>query len=91
MSFNCNNTGHFDVTVESVGRSTVTSHYTGRVLGTLDNLLDASSIIDNDSFSVGIRAEADKTAITITNDTHLPCTFQSAEWEGYIVIRNKRI
>ena len=33
----------------------------------------------------------DKTNITITNDTHLPCVFQSAEWEGFVVLRNQRL
>tara|TARA_R100000541_G_scaffold2884_1_gene9437 strand:+ start:473 stop:3106 length:2634 start_codon:yes stop_codon:yes gene_type:complete len=91
MSFNFNDTGHFDVTVDSVGRSPLTSHFTGRVLDNQHNLLDQAAIIDDGSFQVGVQAQATDTAITITNDSHLPSTFQSAEWEGYIVLRNKRL
>jgi hypothetical protein len=91
MSFNYNNSGHFDVEVDSVGRSAITSHFTGRVLGDQHNLLDEAAIISDGSFQVGVQAQANKTNITITNDSHLPCIFQSAEWEGFIVLRNKRI
>jgi len=91
MSFNFNDTGHFDVEVDSIGRTPKTTHYTGRVLGEHHNLLDQSAIVDHDSFQVGVQAQADKTNITITNDSHLPCIFQSAEWEGYIVLRNQRL
>jgi len=91
LSFNYNDTGHFDVTVDSVGRSPITSHFTGRVLDNQHNLLDQAAIIDDGSFQVGVQAQATKTAITITNDSHLPSTFQSAEWEGYVVLRNQRL
>jgi len=91
MSFNYNDTGHFDVTVDSVGRSPITSHFTGRVLDNQHNLLDQSAIIDDGAFQVGVQAQATDTAITITNDSYLPSTFQSAEWEGYIVLRNQRL
>lgn len=91
LSFNYNDTGHFDVTVDSVGRSPVTSHFTGRVLDNQHNLLDQSAVIDDGAFQVGVQAQASQTDITITNDSHLPSTFQSAEWEGYIVLRNQRL
>ena len=91
MSFNYSDTGHFDVTVDSVGRSPITSHFTGRVLDNQHNLLDQSAVIDDGAFQVGVQAQATETAITITNDSHLPSTFQSAEWEGYIVLRNQRL
>jgi len=91
ISFNYNDTGHFDVTVDSVGRSPITSHFTGRVLDNQHNLLDQSAVIDDGAFQVGVQAQATETAITITNDSHLPSTFQSAEWEGYIVLRNQRL
>ncbi len=91
MSFNYSHTGHFDVTVDSVGRSPITSNFTGRVLDNQNNLLDQAAVIDDGAFQVGVQAQATDTAITITNDSHLPSTFQSAEWEGYIVLRNQRL
>jgi len=91
ISFNYNNSGHFDVTVDSVGRTPVTVHFTGRVLDNQHNLLDESAIIDDGAFQVAVQSQATNTAITITNDSHLPSIFQSAEWEGYIVLRNQRL
>ena len=40
---------------------------------------------------IGIQSQASQTDITITNDTHLPCVFQSAEWEGFVTLRNQRL
>jgi hypothetical protein len=91
MSFNFSKSGHFDVQVSSVGKSPITSHFTGRVLDNQHNLLDQAAIIDDGAFEVGVQAQASQTDITITNDSHLPSTFQSAEWEGYIVLRNQRL
>ena len=91
ISFNYNDSGHFDVTVDSVGRTPVTAHFTGRVLDSQHNLLDESAIIDDGAFQVAVQSQATNTAITITNDSHLPSIFQSAEWEGYIVLRNQRL
>ncbi|MCS5594669.1 MAG: hypothetical protein NZ730_09020 [Porticoccaceae bacterium] len=91
VAFNYSNTGHFDVAVQSVGRDAVTSTFTGRILGQSENLLDQSAVVDDGSFQVGVQSQANRTDITITNDTHLPCIFQSAEWEGFVTLRNQRL
>lgn len=91
MSFNYSDTGRFDVTVKSVGRDAVLSTFTGRILGQAQNLLSQPAVVDSGSFEVGIQSQASTTEITITNDTHLPSVFQSAEWEGFVVLRNKRL
>lgn len=91
MAFNFSNTGTFDVTVDSIGRDPSVATFTGRILGQADNILGQAAIVPEGSFEVGVQAQSDKTSITITNDTHLPSVFQSAEWEAYIVLRNQRI
>lgn len=91
LSFNYSNTGTFKVTVDSVGRDPTVSTFTGRLLGQEDNILGTAAVVPEGSFPVGIQSQADKTNITITNDTHLPCVFQSAEWEGFVVLRNQRL
>ena len=91
ISFNYNDTGTFDVDVKSRGRDTKTTTFTGRILGQKDNILDYSPIVERGSIKVGIQSQAKETEITITNDSHLPCVFQSAEWEGFITLRNKRL
>lgn len=91
ISFNYNDTGTFDVDVKSRGRDTKTTAFTGRILGQKDNILDYSPIVERGSIKVGVQSQAKETEITITNDSHLPCVFQSAEWEGFITLRNKRL
>jgi len=90
IAFNFSDTGSFEVAVESLGKPVKTTEFTGNILDAT-SVLDQTSIVDNGSFEVGVQAQASQTDITITNDTHLPSTFQSAEWEGYIVLRNQRL
>ena len=91
INFNFSNTGQFKVDVESVGRAKSTSEFTGRILGQSSNLLDQSSIVPDGNFEVGIQSQAKTTKITIINDSYLPSVFQSAEWEGFITLRNQRL
>ena len=91
MSFNFSNTGKFDVTVDSIGRDPSVATFSGRILGEPDNILGQAAIVPEGSFSVGVQSKPSTTKITITNDTHLPSVFQSAEWEGFVVLRNQRL
>ena len=91
MSLNYNDTGTFTVDVKSKGRDIRSTDFTGRILGQKDNILDYSPIVESGSIKVGVQSQAKETDITITNDSHLPCVFQSAEWEGFLTLRNKRL
>ena len=91
IAFNFNETGHFEVDVASTGRAASKTVFTGRTLGQIDNLLGYSAVVQDGSQEVGVQSQANQTNITITNDTHLPCIFQSAEWEGFVTLRNQRL
>lgn len=91
IAFNFNETGHFEVDVASTGRAASKTIFTGRTLGQIDNLLGYSAVVQDGSQEVGVQSQANQTNITITNDTHLPCIFQSAEWEGFVTLRNQRL
>jgi len=91
VSFNFNDTGYFEVDVTSTGRDANKTTFTGRTLGQIDNLLGYSAVVQDGTQEVGIQSQASQTDITITNDTHLPCIFQSAEWEGFVTLRNQRL
>ena len=91
ISFNFNDTGYFEVDVTSTGRDANKTTFTGRTLGQIDNLLGYSAVVQDGTQEVGIQSQASQTDITITNDTHLPCIFQSAEWEGFVTLRNQRL
>lgn len=91
INFKYNDTGTFDVTTVSTGRTPKVTNFTGRITGQANNLLGYAAVVDDGSFKVGVQSQAKETAITITNSSHLPSTFQSAEWEGFIHSRNTRI
>ena len=91
VSFNYNDSGTFDVTVKSSGRDPKVTTFTGRILGQLDNLLGYTPVVKDGSIKIGVQSQAKETDITITNSSHLPSVFQSAEWEGFVVLRNQRL
>lgn len=91
INFKYNDTGTFDVTTVSTGRTPKVTNFTGRITGQANNLLGYAAVVDDGSFKVGVQSQAKETAITITNSSHLPSTFQSAEWEGLVHLRNQRI
>lgn len=91
ISFNYNDTGSFNVTVSSTGRADKVTNFTGRILGQVNNILGYSPVVEDGTLKVGIQSQAQATDITITNDTHLPSTFQNAEVEAFVTLRNKRM
>lgn len=91
MTFNYNNTGNFKVTVSSTGREDKVTKFSGRVLGQVDNILGYSPVVEEGTLKVGVQSQAQETDITITNDSHLPSTFQNAEVEAFVTLRNKRM
>ena len=91
MLLNYNDTGSFAVTVASTGRDDKVTNFTGRILGQSNNILGYSPVVEDGSLKVGIQSQAQATDITITNATHLPSTFQNAEVEAFVTLRNKRM
>jgi len=43
------------------------------------------------TFKGGVMSNASNCNIIIENDEYLPCSFQSAEWEGFLNLRSKRV
>jgi hypothetical protein len=91
ISFKYNDAGTFNVTTASTGRTPKVSKFTGRIVGQANNLLGYAAVVDNGSYKVGVQSQAKETDITITNDSHLPSTFQSAEYEAWITLRHERL
>jgi len=91
LGLNYNDTGSFNVTVSSTGRADKVTNFTGRILGQADNILGYSPVVEDGTLKVGIQSQARETDITINNDSHLPSTFQNAEVEAFVTLRNKRM
>jgi hypothetical protein len=90
MNIVFNDSGYFKVVVTPLQRTPSEYVFTGRFLGSSSNLVGQVSI-DSGTFKVPVLAKNTEVDITIESDSHLPCIFQSAEWEGMYVLRSQRI
>ena len=67
-----------------------TYDYTGRIIGGGANVLGSTTLASGD-FRFPVMSKADRVRIIIENDSHLPCQFLSAEWEGNLHLRSRRV
>ena len=83
--------GDFKVKTEVKGGSnTQTFNFTGRIIGGGANLLGTTTLTSGD-FKFPVMSKADRVKVTIESDSHLPCQFLSAEWEGSMYLRSRRV
>lgn len=61
--------------------------FTGKVVGRADLILNRP-VKHTGSYSFQVYGDAAQATITLTNDTHVGCTFVSAEWEGFYYRRS---
>lgn len=90
MSLVYNDTGYFEAKVTPKGRSTATNKFNGRIIGSLANLLGGVAI-ETGQYRFPVLAKSNEVTIEISTDSHLPAVFQSAEWEGFFVMRSQRL
>lgn len=89
IAFNYSDTGYFKATVTPKGRESYTYTFSGKVLG-------ESSVVGRNSISAGrfpfpIVSRNIGTSIVLENDSPLPSTILSADWEGFYVKRSKAV
>ena len=58
------------------------AEFTGKTLGDASLTLGEPSFHEG-SFTFQIYGDSDVATVTLSNDSHLSCNFQSAEWEGF--------
>ena len=85
-----NNTGFFNVVLRPLKRTPYTRTFTGRVVGSSANILNVAAI-ESGTYRFGVIGNSSVTSVTIESDSHLPCVFQSAEWEGFFNLRSRRM
>jgi hypothetical protein len=80
-------TGRFTVTTNTQGLIH-TYDFSGKPLGllTLGQVEEASG-----EFEFPLLSRNDRVSISVSNDSHYPCAFQSAEWTGYYTTKSRRI
>lgn len=83
-----NDTGYFKTRVEPEGRSVSETTFTGTITGT--GILGTINLEDGE-YKFSVQSENDKLTISLTSDSHLPCNFINASWQGYYVSPSTRI
>lgn len=67
-----------------------TMEFSGRVLGSPDNLVGVPSVVDG-SFQIGFKKSPDKADLEIQSDSHLPLQLLEIEWVGQWRKKGQRI
>jgi len=83
-------TSYFKVEVTPLGRETRSYVSNGRMLGDPNNRTDVVPLIDG-SYPVPIYSKNDRVTIELVNDSYLPSSWLSAEWQAHYVQKSKRI
>lgn len=90
MAFNYSDSGYYQVQVTPQGRSTYTYTYSGKVLGATGGTIGTLNV-GSGRFSVPVVGRNTTTTIVLKNDSPLPSTFLSGDWEGYYVKRSQPV
>ena len=85
-----NDTAFFNVTVTPLKRTPYVRTFTGRVVGSGANILNRAAI-ESGTYRFGVLGKSSSVSIVLESDNPLPCIFQSAEWEGFFVLRSRRL
>ena len=89
MTLTYADSGFFKVTITPDYRDASTHPFTGRILGAGSNLL-GSVPLETGTFRVPVYSKADQVKIEARNDTPLPCSLMSAEFELSLNARSQR-
>jgi hypothetical protein len=89
VAFNYADAGYFKATVTPIGRDTYTYVFSGKVLG--DAAVVGRYSISSGRFQIPIISRNIGTSIVLENDSPLPSSFLSADWEGFYVKRSQAI
>jgi len=83
-------TGFFKVEVTPDHRDTSTHNFSGVLLGSASSTIGSVNL-ETGSFKVPIMSRADRVNIDVKNNTFLPTTLASAEYEAMFHMRSRRI
>jgi len=89
MQLSHTRSGYFRCEVTPEFRTPNVYTFTGKVLGAGWSLVGQVNLGTGD-FRFPLMSRNDRVSMSIVNDSYLPCSFQSAEWEAQYHIRSKR-
>jgi hypothetical protein len=83
-------TGYFRAEVTPLGRQMGTYVYTAGMLGQVNSA--AGRVWTNTgTFKFPVQCQNINVTVDLVNDSFLPCYFESAGWEGFYVLRSRRM
>jgi len=91
-----NDTGFFNAVVipkgavDPANRNSYITNFSGKTVGGITTTVSQPAI-SNGTFRINTMANAEGLHVELYSDSHLPCAFQSAEWEGFYRLRSTRI
>jgi hypothetical protein len=88
MYLNYADSGYFEVGVQSTGRDPYLYIFAGRVLGLASSTIGKVGI-DSGVFKFPVLGKNTEQRIVISSDSALPCSFLSADWEGFYAKRSQ--
>lgn len=89
MSVSYVSSGYFRAEVTPPGRDTMQYVFGGKVLG-VSGVLLGSPALASGQYRFPVMSGSSGVVIELVNDTALPSTFQSAEWDGELVVTVRR-
>lgn len=84
------NSGRFNVEITPLYRDTSTYRFTGRILGSGNNLIGQVGI-ESGTFAVLTPGKNDEITIDLVNNSFLPCKFLSAKWTAMYSTKTVRV
>lgn len=82
--------GHFKVQVIPDFGPSYEYVYTGRLLGSENNIIGQVAL-ESGTFKFPVKSKSDRVKVKIINDSYLPSSFLSAEWEAFYTTRSDQI
>ena len=89
IAFNYSDAGYFKASVTPSGRDTYTYVFSGKTLG--ESAVVGRYSVSSGRFLMPIVSRNIGTSIVLENDSPLPSSFLSADWEGFYVKRSKAL
>jgi hypothetical protein len=93
MQVNHAEAGYFQALVTPQGRPTYTYTYTGKNLGLGSSTIGLAGLanFEDGGFSFPVMSQNTSVTIELQSDSPLPCSFLSADWEGFYAKRSQGI
>jgi hypothetical protein len=90
IAVNYADTGYFTVKVKPQNRDTYVYKFSGKVLGNVSATLGKATL-STGRMIIPVMTRNTDTSISFENDSPVPCSFLSADWEGFYVKRSQPV